>query len=174
MSKVHVAPNNKKQLRSISNIEQKVRSYIAAWNKNDLKLDVFFDDLYQQDFHGIHEGKKINRSELKQMHTDLRSQGNQCRLVSFQKAGAVAYDMTLKFVNKEGGEFSSRQLITLEEEKIGASVDGYNGTLASLKPNEKGYGLSYYWHLPVYLMSRRERIAGEKRAPRTWHYVKLI
>ena len=170
MSKVHIAPN--KQLHSISNIEQKVRSYIAAWNRNDLKLDVLFDDLYQQDFHGIHEGKKINRSQLKQMHTDLRSQGNQCRLVSFQKAGAVAYDMTLKFVNEDGEKFSSRQLITLEEDKIGASID-YNGTLASLKPNEKGDGLSYYWHLPLYLMSTREKIAGVERAPRTWHYVKL-
>ena len=170
MSKVHIAPN--KQLRSISKIEQKVRSYIAAWNRNDLKLDVLFDDLYQQDFHGIHGGKKINRSELKQMHTDARSQGNQCRLVSFQKAGAVAYDMTLKFVNKEGEEFSSRQLITLEEDKIGASVDGYNGTLASLKPKEKGYGLSYYWHLPVYLMMSREEIANQETKPRTWHYVK--
>ena len=49
MSKVHVAPN-KKQLRSISNIEQKMRSYITAWNKNDLKLDVLFDDLYEEDF----------------------------------------------------------------------------------------------------------------------------
>ena len=81
--------------------------------------------------------------------------------------------MKLTFFNKEGVEFSTRQLITLEEDKIGASVDGYNGTLASLKPNEKGYGLSYYWHLPLYLMSTREKIAGEKRAPRTWHYVKL-
>ena len=79
MSKVHVAPN--KQLRSISNIEQKMRSYVIAWNKNDLKLDVLFDSLYQQDFHGIHEGKKVNRSELKQIHTDFQSQGNQCRLV---------------------------------------------------------------------------------------------
>ena len=170
MSKVHVAPN-KQQLRSISNIEQKMRSYIAAWNKNDLKLDVLFDDLYHQDFQGVHEGKKVNRSHLKQMHADVRSQGNQCRLVHFQKAGACAYDMKLTFVNKEGVEFSTRKLITVDEDKIGASID-YNGTLASTKPNEKGYGLSYYWHLPVYLMMSREEIANQETKPRTWHYVK--
>ncbi len=170
MSKVHVAPN-KKQLRSISNIEQKMRSYITAWNNNDLKLDVLFDDLYEQDFSGIHEGKKINLSELKQMHLDLQSQGNQCRLVHFRKAGACAYDMKLIFVNKEGDQFSIRKLITVEEDKIGSSID-YNGTLASTKPNEKGYGLSYYWHLPVYLMWSREEIANQERVPRTWHYVK--
>ena len=170
MSKVHVAPN-KKQLRSISNIEQKMRSYITAWNNNDLKLDVLFDDLYEQDFNGIHEGKKINLSKVKQMHLDLQSQGNQCRLVHFQKAGACAYDMKLIFVNKEGNQFSTRKLITVEDDKIGSSTD-YNGTLASTKPNEKGYGLSYYWHLPVYLMWSREEIANQERVPRTWHYVK--
>lgn len=170
MSKVHVAPN-KQQLRSISNIEQKLRSYIAAWNKNDLKLDVLFDDLYQKDFHGIHEGDKVNRSELKKMHKDLRSKGNQCRLVHFRKAGACAYDMKLTFVKKEGGEFSIRKLITVEDDKIGGSID-YNGTIASTKPNEKGYGLSYLWHLPVYLLMSREEIARQERVPRTWHYVK--
>ncbi|KAL7492329.1 hypothetical protein ACHAWT_001588 [Skeletonema menzelii] len=170
MSKVHVAPN--KQLRSISNIEQKMRSYVVAWNKNDLKLDVLFDKLYQQDFHGIHQGKKVNRSELKQMHTDLQSQGNQCRLVHFRKAGACAYDVKHIFVNKEGGKFSIRTLITVEDDKIGGSTD-YNGTITSTSPNEKGYGLSYYWHLPVYLLHKRKEIAGQEREPRTWHYVKF-
>jgi len=163
MSKVHVYPN--KQLHRISNsnsnIEQKMRSYIAAWNKNDLKLDVLFDDLYQQDFHRIHEGKKVNRIELKQMHTDLLSQGNQARLVYFRKTGACAYDMKIVFVNKEGDEFSFRKLITVEDDKIGGSID-YNGKLASTKPNEKGYGLSYYWHLPVYLLRSRKEIAERK------------
>ena len=48
MAKVCVYPN--KQARNISNIEQKVRSYLAAWNKDkdkdDLKLDLFFKVLY--------------------------------------------------------------------------------------------------------------------------------
>jgi len=167
MSKVHIYPN--KQTRNISNIEQKVRSYIAAWNKDDLKLDVLFDDLYQHDFNGIHEGKRVNRRELKQMHTDLVSQGSQARLIYFRKAGACAYDMKIAFVNKDGGEFSVRKLITVEDYKIANSID-YNGTLASTKPNDKGYGLTYYWHLPVYLMMSREEIAGERK--RTWHYVK--
>ena len=101
MAKAHVYPN--KQAYSISNIEQKVRSYIAAWNKDDLKLDLLFDDLYYQDFHGIHKGKQVNRRELKQMHTDLLSQGNQARLVYFRKAGACAYDMKISFASKERG-----------------------------------------------------------------------
>jgi hypothetical protein len=167
MSKVNIYPN--KQQRNISNVEQKVRSYIAAWNKDDLKLDLLFDDLYQHDFNGIHEGKRVNRRELKQMHKDLLSQGNQARLVYFRKAGACAYDMKVAFVNKERGECSVRKLITVEDDKIANSID-YNGTLASTKPNEKGYGLTYYLHLPVYLMMSRGEIASERK--RTWHYVK--
>ena len=161
MPKVHVYPN--KQARSISNIEQKVRSYIAAWNKDDLKLDLLFDDLY------IKTSTEFNRRELKQMHTDLLSQGNQARLIYFRKAGACAYDMKISFASKERGQFSVRKLITVEDDMIANSID-YNGTLASTKPNEKGFGLTYYWHLPVYLLASREEIASDRK--RTWHYVK--
>ncbi len=63
--------------------------------------------------------------------------------------------MKLTFFTKEGGEFSIRRLLTVEDDKIGGAID-YNGTIASTKPNEKGYGLSYYWHLPVYLLSRNK------------------
>ncbi len=107
MSKTHSYPN--KQVPSISNIEQKMRNYIIAWNKNDLKLDILFDDLYQRDFHGNHEGKKINLRELKQFHTDKRSEFDQCRLIYFRQAGACAYDMKITFVKNDGGEFSMRK-----------------------------------------------------------------
>ena len=165
MSKVHPSIYTS----TSSNVEQKVRDYISAFNKNDLKLDLLFDDLYQHDFNGIHEGKKVNRKELKQMHTALLSQGTQARLVYFRTAGASCYDMKVAFVNKERGNFSMRKLVTIEDDKIANSID-YNGTLASTKPNEKGYGLTYWWHLPVYLMMSREEIASDR--PRTWHYVK--
>lgn len=162
MSKVHIYPN--KQVPSIRNVnvEQKMRNYITAWNTNDLKTDILFDDLYQQDFHGIHEGKKINLRELKQLHTDKLSRFDQCRLIYFRKVGACAYDMKLTFVTKEEGEFSIRKLLTIEDDKIGGSID-YNGTIASTKPNEKGYGLTYYWHLPVYLLSRNKIASKGKR-----------
>ena len=45
---------------------------------------------------------------------------------------------------------------------IANSID-YNGTLASTKPNEKGFGLTYYWHLPVYLLASREEIASDRK-----------
>ena len=119
------------------------------------QTDILFDDLYQRDFHGIYEGKQINLSELKQLHTDKLSRFDQCRLIYFRKVGACAYDMKLTFFTKEGDEFSIRRLLTVEDDKIGGAID-YNGTIASTKPNEKGYGLSYYWHLPVYLLSRNK------------------
>ena len=59
-----------------------------------------------------------------------------------------------------------RKLVTIEDDKIANSID-YNGTLASTRPNEKGYGLSYWWHLPVYLlMKNEEKASGEKRTLR--------
>ena len=162
MSKVHPSIYT-----GTSNVEQKVRDYIAAFNKNDLKLDLFFDELYAHDFSGIHDGKKVNRSALKQMHQACLSKGTQFRLVYFRKSGAYCYDMKLSCVNKERGEFSMRKLVTIENDKIANSID-YNGTLASTKPkNEKGYGLSYWWHLPVYLlMKNEEKASGEKRTLR--------
>jgi hypothetical protein len=161
MSKVHPSIYT-----GTSNVEQKVRDYIAAFNKNDLKLDLFFDDLYAHDFSGIHDGKKVNRSALKQMHQAFLSKGTQLRLVYFRKSGACCYDMKLSCVNKERGEFSMRKLVTIEDDKIANSID-YNGTLASTRPNEKGYGLSYWWHLPVYLlMKNEEKASGEKRTLR--------
>jgi len=162
MSKVHPSIYT-----GTSNVEQKVRDYIAAFNKNDLELDLFFDDLYAHDFSGIHDGKKVNRSALKQMHQACLSKGTQFRLVYFRKSGAYCYDMKLSCVNKERGEFSMRKLVTIENDKISTSID-YNGTLASTSPpNEKGYGLSYWWHLPVYLMMKNEeKASGEKRTLR--------
>jgi len=111
MSKVHIYST--KQVPSNSNIEQKMRNYINAWNTNDLKTDILFDDLYQREFHGIHEGKKINLRELKQLHTDNLSRFDQCRLIYFRKVGAYAYDMKLTFVTKEGGKHSIRKLLTV-------------------------------------------------------------
>lgn len=161
MSKVHnIYPN--KQVLSTSKVEQKVRAYIAAWNKDDLKVDLFFDDLYQYDFHGIFDGKKVNRTELRQLHKEMRTKANQARLVYFRKAGACAYDMQIAFVSKDNEKFSIRKLITVEDDKIANAID-YNGTLASTKPNEKGYGLSYYWHLPLYLLKTRKEIASDTK-----------
>ena len=134
-----------------------------AWQD---KLDLFFDDLYAHDFSGIHDGKKVNRNALKQMHQAFLSKGTQLRLVYFRKSGAYCYDMKLSCVNKERGEFSMRKLVTIEDDKIANSID-YNGTLASTRPNEKGYGLSYWWHLPVYLLIKNEeKASGEKRTLR--------
>ncbi len=160
MSKVHIYSN--KQARSISNIEQKMRNYINAWNTNDLKTDILFDDLYQPDFHGIYEGKQINLKELKQLHRDKLSRFDQCRLIYFRRVGACAYDTKLTFFSKEGGEFSIRRLLTVEDDRIGGAID-YNGTIAPTKSNEKGYGLSYYWHIPLYLLSRNEIARKGKR-----------
>jgi hypothetical protein len=69
--------------------------------------------------------------------------------------------MKITFVKNDGGEFSIRKLITVEDDKIGGSID-YNGTIASTKPNEKGYGLSYYWHLPFTcnLLSAHQEVKG--------------
>ena len=85
-------------------------------------------------------------------------QGNHTRLVFFRKAGACTYDMKLVFVNKGNETFTIRKLILVEDDKIANSID-YNGTLASTKTNRKGDGLSYYWHLPIYLRQRMKKIA---------------
>ena len=125
MSKVHSSIYT----GGTSNVEQKMRDYIAAFNKNDLKLDFLFDDLYHHEFIGIHDGKKIgNKSELRQMHKAMLSKDTQARLVYFRKTGAFCYDMKLSFVNKERGEFTMRKLVAIEDDKIATSID-YNGTL---------------------------------------------
>ena len=146
-----------------SDVEQKVRDYIDAFNKLDLKqIDFLFEGLYQYNFRGIHKGRRINRRQLKQLHTALLFEGTQARLVYFRTVGASAYDMKIAFVNEERGEFSMRKLVVVEDNKIANSID-YNGTLASTKPNEEGYRLTFWWYLSVYLMTSGEEMIASDR-----------